>query len=209
MSDKSFAETFKRAFEPLPGQDEQTKHLVARQFDTPLGATPLGAMIALAGDEGIYLLEFADHRDLEDEILQLRKQLHCSLAPGNHFHLDRLAEELKHYFDGTSLEFTVPLVKLGTPFEVSVWNLLLTIPPGETRSYIQIAQALGQPGATRAVGHANGNNHLAIVIPCHRVIHSDGSMSGYAGGTWRKEWLLDHERKLQSPPGSQLPLFGE
>ena len=196
-------EAFKRAFEPLQGQVATQKRLVARQFDTPLGA-----MFALAGDDGLYLLEFADRGNLEDEMLQLRQQLHCNTEAGNNAHLDRLAEELKHYFDGTSLEFSVPLIKVGTPFEITVWDMLLTIPPGETRSYIQIAQALDQPGATRAVGHANGNNHMAIVIPCHRVIHSDGSMSGYAGGTWRKEWLLAHERKLQSPPGGQLPLFG-
>jgi AraC family transcriptional regulator of adaptative response/methylated-DNA-[protein]-cysteine methyltransferase len=203
MSDKNLAEALKRVFDSQSTRNGTGKHLVARQFDTPLGA-----MIALAGDEGIYLFEFADRDNLEDEVLQLRQQLQCDIAIGNHACLDRLDEELRHYFDGTSLEFSVPLVKLGSPFEVSVWSLLLAIPPGETRSYIQIAQALGQPGATRAVGHANGNNHIAILIPCHRVIHSDGSMSGYAGGTWRKEWLLDHERKLQSSPGGQLPLFG-
>jgi len=203
MSDKKLAEALKRVFESELGQSESARHLVARQFDTPLGA-----MIALAGDEGIYLFEFADRSNLEDEVLQLRQQLQCNIVIGAHAYLDQLGEELKRYFDGASLEFSVPLVKLGTPFEVSVWSLLLTIPPGETRSYIQIALALGQPGATRAVGHANGNNHIAILIPCHRVIHSDGSMSGYAGGAWRKEWLLDHERKLQSPPGGQLPLFG-
>jgi AraC family transcriptional regulator of adaptative response/methylated-DNA-[protein]-cysteine methyltransferase len=203
MGDKYLAEALKRVFETQPAGKESGTHLTARQFDTPLGA-----MIALAGDEGIYLFEFADRDNLEDEVLQLRRQLQYDIEIGDHAYLDQLDEELKRYFDGTSLEFSAPLVKLGSPFEVSVWDLLLTIPPGETRSYIQIAQALGQPGATRAIGTANGNNHIAILIPCHRVIHSDGSMSGYAGGTWRKEWLLDHERKWQSPPGSQLPLFG-
>jgi len=109
--------------------------------------------------------------------------------------MNQAANELLAYFAGNLRVFTVPLDMQGTDFQLRVWNELLKIPYGETRSYAQIAEAVGRPKAVRAVGAANGSNPLAIIVPCHRVIGADGSLTGYAGGVARKRWLLEHEGK--------------
>jgi methylated-DNA-[protein]-cysteine S-methyltransferase len=106
-------------------------------------------------------------------------------------------EELRQYFDGERHEFTFPFDIRGTAFQQTVWNALVQIPFGETASYRDIANTLQKEKALRAVGNANGKNRLSIVIPCHRIIGSNGSLTGYAGGLWRKEWLLNHERKFK------------
>jgi AraC family transcriptional regulator of adaptative response/methylated-DNA-[protein]-cysteine methyltransferase len=188
-SASGFWEAFKQIFGAPPSQAEHVRSLLARWIETPLGG-----MLALADDAGLHLLEFVDRRGLEAEIAGLRKHLKCSIVPGNHPFLALIEAELQAYFEGKSFTFSVPLVAFGSPFEDSVWQLLKTIPAGETWSYAQLAQKLGNPNATRAVGHANGKNCLGIVIPCHRVIRSDGSLGGYGGGIWRKQWLLEHER---------------
>jgi AraC family transcriptional regulator of adaptative response/methylated-DNA-[protein]-cysteine methyltransferase len=142
--------------------------------------------------------------------MRLRKRTGCFIVPGRNSHLDNLAEELKNYFAGTSMEFTVPLVSAGTPFETAVWKFLRSIPPGETWSYAELARKVGKPKAVRAVGRANGMNCLALVIPCHRVIRADGQLCGYGGGIWRKRWLLEHERKAieqNNSNGKDLTLF--
>ncbi len=192
-SSSGFSEAFKQVFGAAPSQAENVEYLLARWIDTPLGA-----MVALGNDKGIYLLEFVDRRGLQKEIMQLRKQTGCYIVPGNNTHLEKISEELKRYFEGKGVKFTVPLIVSGSEFESTVWKHLQTIPPGKTWSYFQLAQKLGKPKAVRAVGHANGKNRLAIVIPCHRVIRADGSLCGYGGGVWRKQWLLDHERKIMS-----------
>ena len=115
-----------------------------------------------------------------------------------------MREQLAGYFAGTVKQFSVPLVAPGTPFEETVWQALLRIPYGQTRSYIEIARELGSREGQRAVGRANGLNRIAIVIPCHRVVNHRGGLGGYGGGLWRKERLLDLERG----PGQQ-PLFGQ
>ncbi|MBI9051661.1 MAG: bifunctional transcriptional activator/DNA repair protein Ada [Anaerolineaceae bacterium] len=188
-SSSGFWEAFKQLFGTPPSQADQAHVLFARWIDTPLGG-----MLALADDAGLHLLEFVDRRALETEIKRLRAHLKCSIVPGNHMCLDQIENELKAYFEGTSLEFSVPLVALGSDFEKSVWKLLKTIPPGETWSYLDLAKKMENPNATRAVGHANGKNSIAIIIPCHRVIRTDGTLGGYGGGIWRKQWLLEHER---------------
>lgn len=149
--------------------------------------TPLGEMVAGASAEGICLLEFADR--LETEIK------HPRLLPGPSRHLDALRRELDLYFTGRLQEFKVPLVMAGTDFQKSVWNALRTIPYGQTRSYKQQAAMIGRPKAVRAVGRANGDNRIAVVIPCHRVIGDNGKLTGYGGGLWRKRFLLDLEQK--------------
>jgi AraC family transcriptional regulator of adaptative response/methylated-DNA-[protein]-cysteine methyltransferase len=116
------------------------------------------------------------------------------IVPGNNAHLDTIADELSRYFDGTLKRFTVPLAPFGTPFQLKVWRRLREIPYGRTVSYGELAAAVDRPAAQRAVGRANGDNRLAIVIPCHRVVRSDGNLCGYGGGLWRKKWLLEHER---------------
>lgn len=193
-SASGFWEAFRQVFGAPPSEAGRVACLYARWIDTPLGA-----MLALADGDGLRLLEFVDRRGLEKEILTLRRRLSCVVVPGDNRHLDTVAGELAAYFDGTAAGFTVPLVPVGTDFERAAWKLLQTIPPGKTRSYADMARRLGNPHATRAVGRANGRNPVAIVIPCHRVIRSDGSLCGYGGGVWRKRWLLDHERRMMEP----------
>jgi len=108
--------------------------------------------------------------------------------------LDEAVRELRAYFAGDLRRFTVPAVPVGTPFQQRVWAALQEIPFGETRSYADLARQLGTPAAVRAVGGANGRNPVAILVPCHRVIGSDGTLTGYAGGLDRKRWLLAFER---------------
>ena len=114
--------------------------------------------------------------------------------------------QIESYFAGKSVDFDVPLQPKGTDFQLNVWQKLLQIPVGHTASYLEIARSLGDPNATRAVGSANGQNPIAIIIPCHRVIGSNGTLTGYAGGLWRKKWLLNHEQQLSGKP-TQLSLF--
>ncbi len=189
-SASGFWEAFKRVFGVPPSKAEHVDCLRARWIETPLGA-----MLALANDEGLHLLEFVDRRGLEREIACLMKRAGCAIVPGDNQHLDQLCEELKTYFDGAMTSFTVPVVIAGSAFERGVWSLLRTIPPGETRSYAQLARTLGNASAIRPVGRANGRNCLALVVPCHRVIRADGQLCGYGGGVWRKQWLLEHERQ--------------
>lgn len=142
-------------------------------------ATPLGPMLATSKDGSLESLQFDAEADHADE---------CPV-------LDRVEAQLKSYFDGELDRFDLALAPQGTPFQRSVWDALLTIPRGETRSYGAIARQLGNPDAIRAVGAANGANPIAIIIPCHRVIASDGTLHGYAGGLERKRYLLDLEAK--------------
>ena len=158
-------------------------------------ATPMGPMVAGVNDEGLCLLEFADRRMLATQIDRLQKRLDCAIAPGENPFTQQIASELAEYFAGERREFTVPLVLRGTEFQEAVWRELLRIPYGETLSYEQMARAIGRPKAVRALGTANGDNRLAIVVPCHRVIRADGTLSGYGGGKWRKQQLLELERR--------------
>lgn len=159
--------------------------------------TPLGAMIAVADDAGLRVLEFCDGDGIGRATKQLRKGGDSrELIPGRHPHLTTICAELSEYFSEDRREFCVPLAPLGTAFQQSVWAYLRTIPFGGTRTYGQQARALGDPAAVRAVGRANGANPLAVIVPCHRVIGADGSLTGYAGGLERKRWLLEHEQRL-------------
>jgi methylated-DNA-[protein]-cysteine S-methyltransferase len=109
--------------------------------------------------------------------------------------LAALRTQLQEYFDGERTEFDLPLAPEGTSFQRKVWNALCEIPYGKTMSYGELARHIGQPGAARAVGLANGSNPLPIVVPCHRVIGADGSLTGFGGGIGRKRWLLSHEAR--------------
>jgi AraC family transcriptional regulator of adaptative response/methylated-DNA-[protein]-cysteine methyltransferase len=159
-------------------------------------------MVAAAVDEGVCLLEFTEPARLEAQVEAVRRRLGRDVVVGEHPHLVRLAAELRAYFAGELRAFTVPLVSPGTPFEERVWDALRTIPYGQTRSYVALADRLGVPDGQRAVGRANGLNPIAIVTPCHRVVNKDGRLGGYGGGLWRKRWLLDLEQGLR-------PLFPE
>lgn len=158
--------------------------------------TPLGPMVAGANDEGICLLEFADRRMLETQFQRLQKRLQASLLPGEHPLFELLSDQLQAYFEGELTAFDLPLQLVGTDFQQMVWHELMTIPMGETRSYLSQARHIGKPKAVRAVAGANGDNAIAIIVPCHRVIGSNGNLTGYGGGIWRKAWLLEHEAKV-------------
>ena len=143
-------------------------------------------------------MEFVDRRGLEKEILVLRNRTGRVIVPGENKHLEKTGKELRSYFEGSKDSFSVRVVMNGSLFEKAVWSALQTIPPGTTQSYIEIARAVKKTSAPQAVGMANGKNCIAIVIPCHRVIKSDGSLSGYGGGVWRKKWLIEHEREAHA-----------
>ncbi|HEY0873229.1 MAG TPA: trifunctional transcriptional activator/DNA repair protein Ada/methylated-DNA--[protein]-cysteine S-methyltransferase [Vicinamibacterales bacterium] len=205
-SESGFREAFARVFGDAPGRSRARPLLTARWLETPLGP-----MLAIASETGLVLLEFVDRRALETELRDLRKQFATAIVPGDSVLLDRTASQLDEYFAGTRKDFDVPLDPRGSAFELKVWRELRTIPHGRTRSYAEIAAAVGGT-SPRAIGRANGRNRIAIVIPCHRVIRADGALCGYGGGIWRKEWLLSHERSSQSTTvtdGLNLTEFGE
>jgi AraC family transcriptional regulator, regulatory protein of adaptative response / methylated-DNA-[protein]-cysteine methyltransferase len=193
QSASGFWDAFKKVFGVPPSKAASVDCLKARWFETPVGP-----MIALADDKGLYLFEFVDRRGLENEILFIRKRTKLAILPGNNKLLDEFSKEIDRYFTGKNLAFSVPLKPTGSEFEHSVWKQLRLIPPGTTTSYSAIAKKIGKPDASRAVGHANGRNCIAIVIPCHRVINADGSISNYGGGVWRKRWLISHELKSKT-----------
>jgi AraC family transcriptional regulator of adaptative response/methylated-DNA-[protein]-cysteine methyltransferase len=157
--------------------------------------TPLGPMIAGATERGLCLLEFADRRMLETQFKRLIKLLNCHIIVGDNQYLQHVEKEAQEYFSGELKEFTVKIDLPGTEFQRKVWNELMKIPYSQTTSYEKIAEQVGNIKAVRAVATANGDNRLAIIIPCHRVIGKDGKLHGYGGGLWRKKWMLEHERK--------------
>jgi AraC family transcriptional regulator, regulatory protein of adaptative response / methylated-DNA-[protein]-cysteine methyltransferase len=190
-SDSGFREAFARVFGETPGEARDTTLLTATWMETPLGP-----MLAIAGGRGLELLEFVDRRALETELRELRRTLGGAIVPGDHAILRQTRDELREYFAGHRREFTMPLHQRGSDFQLKAWGALCRIPYGETRSYSDMAREVGSPAAVRAIGRVNGQNRIAIIVPCHRVIRSDGSLCGYGGGRWRKHWLLQHEKSL-------------
>ncbi|MEL6793788.1 MAG: trifunctional transcriptional activator/DNA repair protein Ada/methylated-DNA--[protein]-cysteine S-methyltransferase [Pseudomonadota bacterium] len=158
--------------------------------------TPLGDMIAVASRSHLHLLEFVDRKGLPKALARLDADVKGRLGFGRTGPSEQIAGELGAYFGGASSAFRTPLAQAGSPFSRAVWDALLEIPAGDTRSYSQIASAIGRPEAVRAVARANGANQIALVVPCHRVIGADGSLTGYGGGLWRKQKLLEIERRF-------------
>jgi AraC family transcriptional regulator of adaptative response/methylated-DNA-[protein]-cysteine methyltransferase len=156
--------------------------------------TPLGTMLAAATDEGICLLEFTERKILDKEFSDITRLLKAEIKAGENKHFEPLRNQLSEYFEAKRKTFDLPLVMTGTDFQKEVWNELMKIPYGSTRSYKEQSIAINKLDAIRAVAGANGNNKIAIIIPCHRVIGEDGSLTGYGGGLWRKKWLLDLEK---------------
>jgi AraC family transcriptional regulator of adaptative response/methylated-DNA-[protein]-cysteine methyltransferase len=183
-----FADSFKRTAGFSPSKSQESQLIVTTRI-----LTPLGPMLAGATDEGICLLEFVDRRMLETQLERLSKLLNAECVPGFCKHFDKLSSQLEEYFSGKRRGFDVPLVLPGTPFQQRAWAGLQMIPYGTTRSYKEQAQTIGFPSAIRAVAKANGDNRIAIIIPCHRVIGADGDLTGYGGGLWRKQYLLNLE----------------
>ena len=183
-----FADSYKKIFGFSP-----KKGKVQRVIDLKRIETPLGTMIACAVREGVCLLEFSDRKMLETEFKLLSKAMNATIVQGNNEHFPVLEEQLAAYFDGGRRCFTIPLVTPGSDFQNLVWTALRGIPYGQTQTYRQQAATIARPDAIRAVANANGMNKISILIPCHRVIGTDGTLTGYGGGLWRKQWLLEME----------------
>lgn len=192
-SHSGFRDAFAKTFGKAPGSHRDGDCIFLAWL-----SSPLGPLIAGATSKGICLLEFTDRRMIEAQFATVQKLFKSPALPGTNEHLQRLKVELDGYFAGTTHEFGVPLEYPGTPFQKRVWDQLLAIPYGETRSYQDLAIAVDNPNAVRAVGTTNGLNRIAIVIPCHRVVNKDGRLGGYGGGLHRKQALLDLERTAAS-----------
>lgn len=160
--------------------------------------THLGDMLVIADDACVYMVEFFDNKTLNRKIARIKKHTQATIVIGRTPLMDLIEKQITSYFQGIPFSGTIPLCPIGSSFQKSVWKRLQEIPFGQTCSYAQIAQQLGNPKAFRAVANANGSNPFCIVIPCHRVINSSGSLGGYGGGIPRKKWLLDHENKSAS-----------
>jgi len=185
-----FGDSFKSIFGTSP-KNSKTKTVI----DFTRMVTPLGTMCACAVDDGICLLEFTDRRMLETEFKALAKNLNATIIQGSNKHFVTLKDQLTEYFSGVRKEFSVPLVTSGTLFQNKVWKNLQEVPFGSTISYGELASNMNNAQAVRAVANANGMNKIAILIPCHRVIGSNGKLTGYGGGLWRKQYLIELEQK--------------
>ena len=188
-SESDFREAFSQVFGNPPNAVDREGSIWINRV-----STPLGSMIVGASDRGLCLLEFAERRMLDTQLGRLRRLHGRVFLPGEHSLMTRLQQQLNEYFEGERDAFDIQLHLCGTAFQESVWNVLRDIPFGEMRSYSDVAHAIGQPDAVRAVGRANGDNRIAIVVPCHRVVGADGDLTGYGGGLWRKEYLLSLEQ---------------
>ena len=172
-------------------------------MSTPIShhyTTPLGEMVALFSEQGLCLLEFTTQAGVPREQRQVEAARGGPARPGEDERTAALGAQLAAYFEGRRTAFDVPLDLVGTPFQQQVWHALLRIPYGQTRSYAEQAALIKRPTAMRAVAAANGQNKISIIVPCHRVIGSDGSLTGYGGGLPRKRWLLALEKDGAPPP---------
>ena len=158
-------------------------------------STPLGPMIAIADNQSLHLLEFMDRKALATELKRLSERTPGGLGFGRTHPHSQIAKDLEDYFNGKLEQFQTSVTFHGSPFSQAVWRGLQAIPIGQTRSYSQIAEQMGRPSAVRAVARANGDNQLALIVPCHRVIGADGSLTGYGGGLHRKRALLELEQR--------------
>ena len=186
-----FNESFKTIFGVSPKNSKTQKIIDLKRIETPIGT-----MYAAATAEGICMLEFTDRKMLETEFKDLAKSLNAIIIQGENPHFIPLEKELAEYFLGKRTEFTVPLSPVGTDFQKSVWKVLMKIPYGETWNYKKQSEVLGDAKKVRAVANANGMNKISILIPCHRVIGSNGTLTGYGGGIWRKQKLLELEKAI-------------
>jgi AraC family transcriptional regulator of adaptative response/methylated-DNA-[protein]-cysteine methyltransferase len=190
-SHSGFRAAFAKTFGAAPGSARTENCLHAALLDTPLGP-----MLAVVNDRAVVQLEFADRRGLEASYVQMKKRFGVAVVPGENDVTKKLRSELAEYFDGARKSFSVAMELRGTDFQEKIWRELMRIPHGRTRSYAEVAKAVGQPGAVRAVARANATNRLYLLVPCHRVIGHDGKLSGYGGGLARKQRLLELERTV-------------
>ncbi len=188
-SSSGFRDAFSRIMGEAPVRSQNAQVLKASWLDTRLGP-----MLTIADDQELYLLEFVGRRGLEREIERLRIRAKAAIIPGKTDPIVSIEAELESYFSGDLTTFKTPIHLMGSEFQKKAWQALMRIPYGETRSYKEQAHAIGQPSACRAVANANGANQLAIVIPCHRIINTNGELGGYGGGIAMKKWLIEHEK---------------
>ena len=195
---------FEHGYESLSGFREALKVLIGESAANGKNSklvylnriqTPLGPMLVGTTDNALCLIDFIDRRMLETQLKRLRKSFKCTFIPGSNHITEQAQSEITKYFSGELKEFTVRTEVPGTEFQKSVWKQLQNIPYGKTRSYEEQAIAINNRKAVRAVARANGENFLSIIIPCHRVIGKDGSLTGYGGGLWRKRYLLNLEKR--------------
>lgn len=194
-SHSGFRSAFAKTFGLPPGRSRATECIEVDLVETPLGPLVVGATTS-----ALCLVEFATRRMLGTQVEVLRRRFDRAIVPGRNDVVERAAQELSEYFAGRRTHFEVPIAAPGTEFQERVWAAVRSIPYGSTRSYETVARDVRRPGAVRAVGTANGANRIAIVIPCHRVCKKSGELGGYGGGRWRKQALLDLERRQASRP---------
>jgi AraC family transcriptional regulator, regulatory protein of adaptative response / methylated-DNA-[protein]-cysteine methyltransferase len=199
--------TFDSGYDSMSGFEDATRNITGKtptravqdgilwitRFDTPLGTMVAGDYLG-----ALCLLEFADRRALEKEIKDLERIFRVTSQPGRTTLHEQVVQEISEYYKGSRKTFDIPLNLPGSEFTRAVWSGLQQIPYGETRSYREQAERIGNPTAFRAVARANGANRVSIIVPCHRVIGSDGSLTGYGGGLHRKRALLDLETGLRT-----------
>lgn len=166
--------------------------------------TKLGHMLAISDNSYLYALEFADIALLSYRIKSLCIKAHSNIALGMTAPMQAIETELRAYFDGILKRFTTPIRFIGTTFQQDAWNTLLHVPYGQTISYAMQAKSVGKQSAYRAIANANSRNHIAIVVPCHRIIQADGSLGGYASGVAKKAWLIQHEQRFVTEAATEI-----
>lgn len=192
-SNKGFREAFAHMMRADSSHSATTHSILKASYVD----TVLGSMLAIADERALFLLEFVTRKGLEKEIKQLCNKTQSLIIPGRTSPIDSIENELQAYFSGQLTAFKTAIHLPGTPFQKRVWQELMRIPYGETRSYSKQAESLGKPTAFRTVANANAANQLAIIIPCHRIVHLNGTLGGYAGGVDRKKWLIAHEKRVK------------
>ena len=190
------ASGFRKAFGDALGRSPKDGHapLLIEWIDSPQGP-----ILAVCDDDALYMLEFTVRKNLGMQMRRLTTKTGRAILPGRTAITEQIMRELEQYFAGKLTRFETPVTLIGTPFQIRTWEALQAIPAGQTRSYKELAAAVGNPKGFRAVANANANNRLAIIVPCHRVIAAGGGLGGYAGGLSRKRALLDLEAALSAP----------
>ncbi|MDB4200515.1 trifunctional transcriptional activator/DNA repair protein Ada/methylated-DNA--[protein]-cysteine S-methyltransferase [Planktomarina temperata] len=199
-SPSAFRAAFAKLMGRAPAEFAENALLRASWIDTPIGA-----MVTICDATQVHLLEFPERKGLAREVQQLFQYSKGQLGFGRFALTDQVQAQLAEFFEGRRPKFDLSLALHGTDFSKTVWRALQDIPAGQTRSYAQLAQSIARPTAMRAVARANGANQIAIVLPCHRVIGADGTLTGYAGGLWRKQKLIELERAYAEAPSSLNP----
>lgn len=170
---------------------KEKNKIITRKYQSPCGTLVLGSF-----GNRLCLCDWQTEKHREHVNNRLRRLLDAEFSDGTSAIIDRAISQLDEYFDGKRQNFDIPLLFVGTDFQKKVWDALLTIPFGKTVSYREIADMIGKPKAVRAVANANGANSISIFAPCHRVIGSDHTLTGYGGGLPTKEYLLKLEKAI-------------